>query len=319
MQLGLGCVNLGTVSGGQGWRADVRLVETAIDQGIRILDTADAYGNGGSERVVGQAIRGRRDEVVVATKGGYVFRERSRAEVTARRIVKTTRDRVRSSGPTDGDGAAVGAGSYAAHDFSTTAMRSALDASLRRLGTDHVDVYQLHGPDEVMPDLIADLRGLVIAGKVRRLGVGCESIAAAAAWSEVAGVDVVQMPLGVLDPDAVETARAAARRGVEVWARGVFAGGVLTAARRDPAYVQRDPKGPLINQLQALADERGIDLFALALGFARSIPEVSTVLLGMSRPEHIERNLALAAAPELAPDVLAELHVILDGWTPGAA
>ena len=193
-------------------------------------------------------------------------------------------------------------------------MRHALEASLRRLGTDHVDVYQLHGPSHVMPEAIQDLKTFVTEGKVRRVGVGCETIASAAAWSKVGGIDVLQMPVGILDPDAVDVARAAGRRGVEVWARGVFAGGVLAAADRDATLVDRDPKGPLITDLRRLAASTGTDVYELALGFVRSVPEITTVLLGMSSTDHLQRNLELAAAPPLSPDVLDELRMILDAW-----
>ncbi|MET0577046.1 MAG: aldo/keto reductase, partial [Ilumatobacteraceae bacterium] len=193
-------MNLGTVSGGRSWRADVRLVHEAVDRGVRVFDTADAYGNGASERIVGRALGGRRDQVEIATKGGYLFRERSRPEVAARRLAKEARDRLRSApeqtfdhGPGDD-----------AQDVSARHLRAALDASLRRLQTDHVDVYQLHGPRQVRPELLDDLQDLVSAGKVGRFGVGAESLDSAVGWSAVDGIDVVQMPVGVLDPEAVD-------------------------------------------------------------------------------------------------------------------
>ena len=315
MRIGFGCVNLGSVSGGRSMGDDVRLLEEAIDSGVEVLDTADAYAKGASERIVGRAIRTRRDRVEVATKGGYRFRERSQAEIVGRRLVKSARDRVRPAAPVSVDAAETPAETrYATQDFSPGALRAALHASLQRLHTDHVDVYQLHGPPHRLPDLIGELADLVTAGKVRRFGVGAESIAAAAEWSDVAGIDVVQLPVGVLDAYAVETAIEIGARGREVWARGVFAGGVLAAAERDPTLVQRDPKGPLISGLREVADRHDLSIFALALGFVRSIPGISTVLLGMSTPEHLRRNLELFAAPELPPDVLAEVWALL---TPG--
>jgi aryl-alcohol dehydrogenase-like predicted oxidoreductase len=318
MRIGFGCVNLGSVSGGRSFGDDVRLLEAAIDAGVEVLDTADAYANGASERIVGRAIRTRRDRVEVATKGGYLFRERSGAEIVGRRLAKSVRDRVRPAAPApapaDEPGATGGSATgsrYVAQDFSPTALRRALDASLQRLHTDHVDVYQLHGPPHLLPDLVGELADLVTAGKVRRFGVGAESIRSAAEWSDVAGIDVVQLPVGVLDAYAVETAVEVSARGREVWARGVFAGGVLAAAHRDPTLVQRDPKGPLISGLLEVAARHDIGIFALALGFVRSIPGISTVLLGMSTPEHLRRNLELFAAPALAPQVLADVWALL--------
>src|SRR5579859_5408214 len=79
---GLGCVNLGSMGGRKGFR----LVHQALDLGIRSFDTADAYGAGASERVIGGALRGRRDRAFVATKAGYVFRERTAPEHAARQL-----------------------------------------------------------------------------------------------------------------------------------------------------------------------------------------------------------------------------------------
>lgn len=316
MRIGFGCVNLGSVSSGRSWRADVRLVEEAIDRGITVLDTADAYGSGASERIVGRAVRSRRDHVELATKGGYVFRARSRSEVTARKAAKVVRDRVRPSSPA-ATPASSGSG-YHAQDFKPSAIRRALEASLRRLGTDHVDVYQFHGPPRTMPDLVAELSDLVSAGKVRRFGVGAESLTSAAAWSTVPGIDVVQLPVGVLDAEAVDIARDVGARGSDVWARGVFAGGVLAAADRDPATARDDPKWPLIDGLDHVARRHGIDIFELALGFVRAVPEISTILLGMSTRDHLERNLALAAAPELSSEVLADVWTTVGRGVDGA-
>ena len=271
--------------------------------------TPTAPANASSGAPSGRA----RDRVEVATKGGYRFRERSGAEIVGRRLAKSVRDRLhRGSVATASDAGESPTGSgYADQDFSPLALRRALDASLDRLQTDHVDVYQLHGPPHRMPDLIGELADLVVAGKVRRFGVGAESIASAAEWSDVPGLDVVQLPVGVLDAYAVETAIEVSGRGREVWARGVFAGGVLAAAQRDPTLVQRDRKGPLISGLLAVAARHDISIFALALGFVRSIPGISTVLLGMSTPEHLRRNLELFAAPELPPELLAEVWALL--------
>ena len=85
VRVGLGCVNLGS-STGTSERAGVRLVHAALDAGITLFDTADAYGAGASERVLGRALRGRREGVEIATKGGYCFEQRSMLEQRVRRL-----------------------------------------------------------------------------------------------------------------------------------------------------------------------------------------------------------------------------------------
>jgi aryl-alcohol dehydrogenase-like predicted oxidoreductase len=325
MRIGLGCVNLASASRGRSTKADVRLVHAAIDHGVRVFDTADSYGSGTSERVLGRAVKNRRDGLVIATKGGYVFRPRHVAEQTARRyaaVAKRSVDGLRSpAGGADAGGSpgpVPGAGSRR-QDFSVTYLRGAVDASLRRLGTDHIDVYQLHGPHELFPDLFEQLAGLVTAGKVGRFGIGAESVAEAAAWAPIDDVAVLQVPFGVLDPEAAADVFPAIEgrdegRDVEIWARGVLGGGVMAAAIADPGAIADHPKRPLVASLQEVASRHGIGLDELAVGFARTFTPISTVLLGMSTPEHLRRNLELVAREPLDPDVLADVRSLIP-WT----
>jgi aryl-alcohol dehydrogenase-like predicted oxidoreductase len=306
MLIGLGCVNLGSASAG-GRRADERLVRAAVDRGITRFDTADAYGSGNSEGVLGRALAPVRSSVEIATKAGYRFRSRSPVEQALRRVVRRVRPATPGPGP-----AALGGPAYSNQDFSPAYIRQALESSLRRLGTDHVDVFQLHGPHEVLPDLVPVLQSLVAAGKTRRIGIGAEHVEDAAAWLSVDGIDVVQVPFGVLDPEAAHDVLPLARqRGVEVWARGVLGGGLLAAATRGEPAATDEPKGPAILALRRLAEETGVGVVALAVGFVRAHQDVSTVLLGTSSLEHLERNLELMAAPPLSDDVVERLRTLV--------
>src|ERR1700730_8117510 len=123
---GLGCVNLGSVGGREG----VRLVHQALGLGVRFFDTADAYGAGASERVIGGALRGRRDQAFVATKAGYVFRERTAPEHAARRLAGPIVRRVdRSTRPRSATSPTAGSPVYASQDSASRPLRTALDAS----------------------------------------------------------------------------------------------------------------------------------------------------------------------------------------------
>jgi aryl-alcohol dehydrogenase-like predicted oxidoreductase len=311
VRIGFGCVKLGSGSSGHSWRADVRLVRDAVEQGVTLFDTADAYGSGASELVLGKALAGRRHGITVATKGGYRFRPRTLAEQSARRLVAGAARRLRRPG--DGDG--QGGGAYAEQDFSRAGVRAAVEASLRRLRTDHIDVYQLHGPHEVLPELLASLGDLVRTGKVGRFGIGAESVGEAAAWLAVDEVGVVQVPFGLLDPEAADDVfPAATGRGVEVWARGVLGGGLLGEAMSGSPAIRSDPKWPLIERLQALATEHGIGLDRLAVGYAQSFPQLGTMLLGISSTGHLRRALDLAAAGPLEPELLAAVGPVLRQW-----
>ncbi len=297
VRLGFGCVRLGSVSGGRSLRSEMRLVQNAIDGGITLFDTADAYGNGVSERILGRAVRGHRADVTIATKIGYVFDDRSLVTRTAMRTALPVVNRLRArrnppgaSTLTDDDG--PGTGAYASQDFSVPRLRVAVDASLGRLRTDYIDVLQLHGPPTLLPDVVDALTDLVRVGKVRSVGVGAESIASARDWSTVAGIDVVQLPFGVLDPDAAHTVfESTASSGVEIWARGVFGGGLLASP------VDDHPKAQLVADVVDLARTIGVTPYELAFDYARSFTAVSAIVIGIHSTSHLAADLRLLDRP----------------------
>jgi aryl-alcohol dehydrogenase-like predicted oxidoreductase len=316
MRLGFGCVSLGSAGRGGSRRADIALVRQAIDLGVTVFDTADVYGAGASERILGRALGRRRGDVMIATKGGYLFRERSVLEQRARRAVATVgRGLV---GRRSGLGHPGGGHGYDARDDSPHHLRTAVEASLRRLRTDHIDVYQLHGPRDVHSGLFEELADLRRAGKVGAFGVGAESVAAARQWLDVPGVAMVQLPFGVLDPEAADEVLVPARTaGVEVWARGVLGGGLIERTQRDPSAIADDPKAPVLAALRDVAARTGRGLDELAVAFVRSFPAVSTVLFGISSTDHLHRNIALMAAPVPDDELLAALSAVATGVTDG--
>lgn len=268
-RLAFGCVRLGSVSGLGTWRRHVALVREAVDSGITLFDTADVYGSGMSERVLGAAIRGRRGSVEIATKAGYVFIERSRPRHLLLSGARPFVDFVQARRPA-ADGDERVSASYSTKSFSAEHLRSAVEGSLRRLDTDYVDVFQLHGPPSPTSDLISEVipvvDDLVHAGKIRRFGIGAESTAVAAEWLDVPRVDVVQVPFGLLDPQASEEVfPLAVEHGREVWVRGVLGGGVLSASLRGDPSARHHPKRQLIAALTELADRAGVSLLQLAV------------------------------------------------------
>lgn len=304
VRLGAGCVGLGSASASSSPSEQVRLVETAIDAGVSLFDTADAYGSGNSERVVGRALRGRRDRVTIATKGGYVFRQRSTAEQRLRRLAVRVRG-ARSAPPTT-TGHSGATGAYGSQDFSPTAMRSALEASLRRLGVEHIDVYQLHGPRDVPDETLAELIRARAAGKIGAIGIGAETIDSATRWARSDEAAIIQLPFGLLDPDAqdligpLQTAGATRR----YWARGVLGGGVLAASMRRPGDLRGHPKEQLVADLTRIAVNSGIELDELAIRWVAAHPGLDTVMLGIGSPTHLRRNLDIASRPRLPADVV---------------
>gem|GEM_PF-844611 len=319
-RLGFGCVRLGSVSSGSSWRTHVRLVERAIDQGITTFDTADAYGSGISERVLGKAVGRRRADVRIATKAGYLFTERSMAAHTlacaARPVVEQLRRLLPGSGSAANSAStSPAAAGYERQDFSAGYLRGAVEASLRRLGTDYIDVFQLHGPPQVVPGVMDEIEQLKRAGKILQFGIGAESVSSAVQWVQVAGLDTLQVPFGVLDPQAsFELFPQATELGVEIWARGVLGGGLLSQAAAADARLESDPKWPLIQQLCTLARQAEVSVFRLGLEYARSFPEVSTVLVGVQSQRHLDDNLAMMSAAPIDQTVIDDVRGVLARW-----
>lgn len=312
-RVGLGCVRLG---GGDGRTVadDVRFVRAAVDLGVNVFDTADVYGGGASEQTLGRALKGHRDEVRIATKGGFVFRPRSSLEQWSRRRAKDVLRHLPDR-PSRGSAPTVAAPTgYADQNFSPQFIRQAVHASLRRLGTDRIDVYQLHGPESFRPGLIEQLVDLVVAGDIVQLGVGADSIESADLWVGAAGVSVLQLPFGMLDPGAAMwTMPAAARHSQEVWVRGVLGGGLLGLMDRDPAALDEHPKGSRIRRLAELARRSGLDLHDLALRYALTQADgFSTVIVGSTSLDHLSHDIDVLSSSPIDPELRAAVELVAD-------
>jgi aryl-alcohol dehydrogenase-like predicted oxidoreductase len=207
-------------------RQSVSILRAAADAGINCFDTADIYAQGNSERLIAEAFRSHRDQVIYATKGGYVLSRKARLLATIKPLIRRfvrarpglmqSAARVRSAGM--------------AKDFSREHLTRALEGSLRRLKSDYVDLYQLHSPDatDLMSDeVFATLRGLKAAGKIRAYGVSV------LAWDDVPscfgrGVSWVQVSADLLGEHRHdEIVAAAAEDGVLLVVRQAFSAGLL--------------------------------------------------------------------------------------------
>ena len=271
------------------------VVDAALDAGITLFDTADSYADGTSEEFLGRALGARRGEVIVATKFGM------------------------------GDHDAEHFGAHGGRRY----VRRAVEASLRRLGTDYIDLYQLHRPDPITPieETLDAMSDLVTEGKVRYIGASNLT-----AW-QVADADWIARTTGTrrfisaqneyslynrLAED--ELVPACQRFGIGLLPYFPLAYGLLTGKyRRGEAA----PEGSrlanagqarrlagadwdLIEALQAFADARAISLLTLAIGGLAAQPAVASVISGATRPEQIAANVAAGAWEPSAAD-LAEL------------
>ena len=306
----VGSVALGTMMFGRWGNPDRsecrRIVDVALDAGIDLIDTADIYDFGASEQIVGAAIRGRRDRVVLATKVGNAM----------------------SADPAE-------------RGLSRRWIEHSCEQSLRRLGTDVIDLYQAHRPDPAtsLDETLAAFDALVQAGKVRAVGTSTfapaqleklQRLASHCGWARPASE---QPPYSVLVRGIEREVLPVCRRhavGVVVWAP--LNGGWLTGkyqtddidassrARREPEHFDhrdaemRATKGALVARLATLADDAGLDLAHLALGFTLSNPDVTAVLLGPRTPDQLRQLLDPVPAP-LPPAVLAAIDAIVPPGT----
>jgi aryl-alcohol dehydrogenase-like predicted oxidoreductase len=287
--VGLGCNNFGGRVGLDGTRA---VVDAALDAGITLFDTADVYGNGGgSEEQLGQVLEGRRDRVVLATKFGGDM----------------------------GDGTT--------ERGSRTYIRKAIEASLRRLRTDYIDLYQYHRPDGITPydETFAALDELVQEGKVRY--VGHSNFVA----RDVEEVDELARRRDFARPVSAQNQYSLLRREVEQdllptcdrLAIGVLpyfplASGLLTGKyrRNEPRpegmrlsgrdEVFTDETFDRIEALDGFAQERGVTLLDVAIGGLAAQPAVASVIAGATKPEQVHANVG-AGEWEPSDDDLAVL------------
>ncbi len=290
--VGLGCNNFG---GRLDAEQTASVVDAALDAGINFLDTADIYGRMQSEVYLGQALRGRRDRVVLASKFGMAV---GNPRVNAR----------------------------------PEYVRQACDDSLRRLGVDHLDLYQLHRPDPSVPiaETLGALNELVRAGKVRE--IGCSNFSAAQLREADAAVQAggarfvsVQNEYSMVhrEPEG-GVLQECERLGIAFIPFFPLASGLLTGKYRlgkpipqqgrlaEPRFAElrSEENLRLVERLVAFAEARGHTILELAFGWLLTRPTVASVIAGATKPEQVRGN-ASAAGWRLSEEDLAELDGIL--------
>jgi aryl-alcohol dehydrogenase-like predicted oxidoreductase len=296
---GLGCNNFGM-------RIDepkaTAVVGAALDAGITHFDTADLYGGTKSEEILGRALGSRRDDVVVATKFGMLQPP---------------------------DGLTGGHPDWVAR---------AVDESLRRLGTDHIDLYWMHAPDTSTPigDTLDALDALVSAGKVRELGcsnfsaVQIEAAATAALERGLRPFATVQNEYSLLqrEPER-EVLPACERADMSFVPYFPLASGLLTgkyergveppAGTRLAAWPKdrvgallADERFEVVERLDAFASDHGHTLLELALSWLASRPLVASIIAGATSPAQVRANAAATTAWTLSPAELAEIDALLE-------
>ncbi|MER6533833.1 aldo/keto reductase [Streptomyces sp900105755] len=306
--LGLGAMNFGAI-GRTTQEEATAIVDDALEAGINLIDTADMYGQGESEEMVGKAIAGRRDDIVLATKAGLPMGDERNHRGGSRRWLVT-----------------------------------ALENSLRRLGVDHVDLYQIHRWDPATSDeeTLSALTDLQRAGKIRHFGSSTypayrivqgqwaarehglsRYVTEQPSYSLLQrGVESHVLPvteeygMGVLawSPLASGWLSGAVRRGRPV----TTSRATLAPDRFDLALPANQARLDAVERLAAVADGAGLTLIQLALGFVTAHPAVTSALIGPRTRDHLHSQLA-AADTVLSADVLDAVDAIVAPGTDLAA
>jgi aryl-alcohol dehydrogenase-like predicted oxidoreductase len=296
--LGLGCMGMSAFYGGRGADADaIAVIHRALDLGVTLLDTADMYGPHTNEALVGKAIAGRRQQVFLATKFGIVMGDAGNPQA---RGVNGRPEYVRAS----------------------------CEASLKRLGVDHIDLYYQHRVDPAVPieDTVGAMARLVEQGKVRYLGLSEAAPATIRRAHAVHPVTALQTEYSLWSREPEENGVLATVRELGIGfvpysplGRGFLTGAFSSAEdfdaddyRRHAPRFQGDNFArnlQLVEQVRAMATARGISAGQLALAWVQARGEDLVPIPGTKRISYLEENLA-ALDVTLTPAELASLDAI---------
>ena len=252
----------------------IRTIHAAIDNGISLVDTAPAYGNGHSEEVVGKAIKGRRDRVVVATKVG---------------IQKP--------------------GGKLQKNLSPDSVRQEIEDSLRRLGVESIDLYQIHWPDPKTPleETLEVLLKAQEAGKFRYLGVSNFDTALMDKVRSITELASLQPPFSLMQRDIEdEILPYCHEHNIGVLSYGTLSGGILTGKFREyPTFEEGDQRAKfypafnpktwdkvqnVVDALREIASERNVPVAQVAINWATAQPGMTCALVGAKKPEQATSN-----------------------------
>ena len=270
----------------------MRTLEQAFDSGITFYDTADSYGLGHSEELLGRVFRGKRSAIIIATKAGYRVAQVGSLLSTLKPLVRPALQAV----PWLRKSALKVRSSQLHQDFSPGYLRAAVDRSLARLRTDYIDLMQIHNPpalvarDSAVFEMLDSLRR---QGKIRHYGVSFKEPEEAAEFLTVPGLASLQFSVNILNwQRAAIVAEQAQSRNLAVIANQPLAGG--------PDILAKAAADRLASGCRTIAQG--------AVQFTLQVPGISVAIPGMTNRNHLVENLGALTAPRLSPQELAAIR-----------
>jgi aryl-alcohol dehydrogenase-like predicted oxidoreductase len=309
-QLSFGCAALGSRTAKRDSKA---AVARALELGINFFDTAPFYGQGESEKILGEVFAGRREQVIIATKIGLYPSAVLRLASKVRPLVRSALVALPGVGRKLVQRSVQGfMRSSNQVKFDPQSIVTSVEASLKRLRTDHIDLLLLHvtPPREERPQVVEQLRKLQSQGKIRYYGASSHSADDVRFWlgSDGGNIAALQIMLNLLEVPAIDlSVSLAAQSGVGLIAREPFARGRLLppAANGKLGFVGHEYDAA---RFEAFARERGRTVPQIALQFLAGATGVETILAGMSTQTHLEENVKVLSLPPLSSAELTQLR-----------
>ncbi|MCR6096603.1 aldo/keto reductase [Salipaludibacillus agaradhaerens] len=280
-ELGFGCMSLS-----DDHLSNQSLIDEAIDRGINFFDTADLYQLGFNEESVGKAIKGKRHNIILASKGGNEWGE--------------------------------GIDGWRWNPDKNY-LKEALKRSLQRLNVDYLDLYQLHGGtiDDPIDDVIEAFEDLKQEGLIRYYGISSIRPNVIKAFAEKSSIVSVMMQYSLLDRRPEEWFSLFEKYNISVIARGPVAKGLLTdefeRKLSTDGYLDYTETEllQLLPKLKALAEEAGLSMQQLALRYVMDQSPVATAIAGASKPEQLKENVKSTHASPISLDIRQQLHALV--------
>ena len=304
--IGLGCSRFGASVFEHDTTKTISLLHFALEHGINFFDTADSYGYGNSERVLGKAFQEKRDKIIIATKGGFLPSSLARAGKYLvpfigpfRSLLKTKKTTLKKI-------------SQKRQNFDVAYLKKALENSLRRLGTDYIDLYQLHSPPHAILEndkVFHFLNQCQKEGKIRFYGVSVNTIEDGVYCLQNPNIAALQVPINILEQQAT-TELLPNRLQTGIIARVPLARGLLTNTMKVTTGLQLQDHSQSHQKLNCLyetclQEERQIS--DVAIQFLLQFKSISSILVGTKSVEHLRRNIIAGKQPPLSHELLCQI------------